>query len=329
MPINKKQLVRLIKFVAELKQNAYPNSKSFAKILRKTDIQENLNISCNPRTIQRDINVLIQDFRAPIKFDHDLNGYYLTNHYWEFQCPLFCDNMILTSILAVRLAEDIVPQPLKSMMREAIDTQLTTNNSEFLDEAFINSLIVASATKAVVQPDIFKIVFDGWRNRNAIEINYRKTDGSIQQRLFEPHIIAFHKGIWYTKGFIRPENEERVYAMQRIVSAALSTGCFEIDKNLLKAVEKNGLFNYPKLKNVKLLCDHAIAFYLYEHQEAKHLKIETLDNGDLIVTMPPAVEHDLIRWILGEAGRIKVLEPDFLRKKILQAGQNIIKSCKS
>jgi len=329
MPDNKKQLLRYIKFISELKRNNFPNSKSFAELLHRVDLDENINISCNARTIQRDIASLQKDFNAPIKFDHDQNGFYLDNKYWEFQCPVLCDEMILTSLLGVRLAEDIVPQPLKSMMHNAVDNQLTGNNSEFLDKTFIESLIIASGTKALVNPEIFKTVFEGWRQRLAIEFVYQKPDTSRSNRKFEPHIIAFHKGIWYIKGIELPDEKERVYGLQRILSASLTTGKFEISKMLLNDVHKNGLFNYPKIENVKLLCDASIAFYLYEHQEAKHLKIETLENGNLLVTMPPSVEHDLIRWILGEGGKISVLEPDSLRIKILDAGKKIIDKNKS
>ena len=46
MPENKKQLMRLIKLVAELKENRYPNRHSFAEKRRKSDIDGNMNVSC-------------------------------------------------------------------------------------------------------------------------------------------------------------------------------------------------------------------------------------------------------------------------------------------
>ena len=44
MPIGKKQLQRLIRLVAQLKENRYPNCTSFAEEMRKADIEENLNL---------------------------------------------------------------------------------------------------------------------------------------------------------------------------------------------------------------------------------------------------------------------------------------------
>jgi len=323
MPTNKKQLLRLIKFVAELKQNNYPNTETFAKTLRNLDLQENINISCGRRTILRDVKVLINDFKAPIAFDAEKGGYYLTNHYWEFQCPLFPENMIFTSMLAIRLAEDIVPEPLKSMMKSSIENQLTRNNSEFLDDAFINSFIIASGVKVVIEPSVFKTIFDGWRYRRAVEITYQEPNVCQFNCEFEPHILAFYNGIWYTKGIELPSEEEKAFGLHCVKDARLMDGMFEINKNLLENVRENGLFDYPKIDGVKLLCDASTALYVYEHPQAKDFKIETLENGDLSVTLSSATECELIPWILGAGGNIKVLSPDFLKEKILLAGKKI------
>lgn len=65
MPLSKKQLQRLIRLVAQLKENRYPNCTSFAAAMQKVDIDENLNISCTAKTIFRDIQILKNDFDAP------------------------------------------------------------------------------------------------------------------------------------------------------------------------------------------------------------------------------------------------------------------------
>ena len=316
-------MIRLLRTVAELKQNSYPNSKSLADRFRIADLEENLNISCSDRTVQRDIDVLKKDFSAPIQFDSVQNGYYLTNTDWEFSCPLLCENLISSSLLGARIAEDIAPQPLKGMIRDAIDMQLTTNTSDLLDTAFMQSLIIASGIKSAVDPTVFKGVFDGWRQQEAIRFIYRKPDGEESKKYFEPHLISFHKGNWYTKGLNLPEEEERVFAIQRIFEVELSGKTFDIDKSIVKKVQTEGLFNYPKIENIKLLCDASIGFYLHEHKDMKKFKIQVREDGKLLVELAPAIEHDVIRWVLGEAGKIRVLEPKSFRNKVAEAGQKI------
>ena len=55
----------------------------------------------------------------------------------------------------------------------------------------------------------------------------------------------------------------------------------------------------------------------------KKFKIERQDDGSLIITLKPAFEHEVIRWVLGEAGHIEVLYPSELRQKVAEAGKKI------
>lgn len=325
MPVNKKQLLRMIKFIAELKQNRYPNSITFAEKLRQTDINENLNISCAARTVQRDIEVLKSEFNAPLKFDVEHNGYALSNKYWEFNCPPLCEELMTSSLLGARLAEDMMPQPLKGSIRDAVDMQLANSNSEFLDRAFIESLIIASGINVEIEPDIFKTVLDGWRLRHAVKIAYQTPDGSHSEHQFDAHVISFHKGIWYVKGRIEGDTV-KIFAVHRIKSAELTGLKFEIDKSIVEDVRRNGLFNYPKISGIALRCDASIAFYLQEQQKAKKFKVTPQTDGSLIIVLQPATEFDAMRWILAEAGRIKVLEPAWLREKVVAAGKKIIEA---
>lgn len=127
MPVSKKQMLRFIRLVDLLKSDKYPNCSSFAKQMRKVDIDENINISCTPKTVYRDILALKDDFGAPIEFDHSRNGYYLTDPNWDFPIgdswrvpeisavPLF-DSKIDYAVIRCdhTLAEHVREKPLHS-----------------------------------------------------------------------------------------------------------------------------------------------------------------------------------------------------------------------
>lgn len=103
MPLSKKQLVRLVRLVAQLKENRYPNCSSFSEEMRRADLDENVNIACTPKTIFRDIQTLKSDFDAPIAFDKARNGYYLKHHGWNFSCPqIYDDSEMLAAVLGAR-----------------------------------------------------------------------------------------------------------------------------------------------------------------------------------------------------------------------------------
>ena len=84
MPIAKKQLLRLFYLVSELKAKHYPNCSTVAAEMRRADLEDNQNLCCSTKTIFRDIQVLKNDFGAPIIFDKRNNGYFLQDDSWEF-----------------------------------------------------------------------------------------------------------------------------------------------------------------------------------------------------------------------------------------------------
>ena len=322
MPLNKKQLLRMIRFVAEMRKNNYPNASTFTRKLRAMELDENLNISCSERTIMRDLDTLRKDFDAPIAFSQENNGYYLTNTCWELKVPFMDDEMVMSAMLGAQLAEKIMPSPVKEQIRDAVDNSIADNNSELLDRTYIETLLIASCGKTTIPPEIFGTVFQAWRERHVLYLTYRKGNtGEVTERDFEPHIVAYHKGNWYLKGVNLADDKVIVLAIFRIQKAEITRFEFKIRKDILKQTEKEGLFNYPKIENIRVKCAPEIAYYLYEQQKAKKLVITPQEDGSLIVVLPPSTEADALHWILGEGGNVEVLEPQWLREKICTLAQ--------
>ncbi|MBR4666722.1 MAG: WYL domain-containing protein [Lentisphaeria bacterium] len=322
MPVNKKQLLRMIRFVAEMRKNAYPNASTFARKLREMDLNENLNISCSERTIMRDLDALRKDFDAPISFSTENNGYFLTNQYWELKVPFMDDEMVMSAMLGAQLAEKIMPSPVREQIRDAVDNSIADNNSELLDRTYIETLLIASCGKTTIPPEIFGTVFQAWRERHVLHLIYQKgSTGEVSERNFEPHIVAYHKGNWYVKGVNLADGKVIVLAIFRIQKAEITRYTFEIRKDILKQTEKEGLFDYPKIENIRVKCAPEIAYYLYEQRKAKKLAITPQEDGSLIVILPPSPEQEAVRWILGEGGNVEVLEPQWLREKIFTLAQ--------
>ena len=317
------QVLRQLKFVAEMKKGNYPNTQSMARLFGEYEGEDGEPMGCSPRTVLRDIQHLQLEYGAPIEYDSTNKGYYLSNPSWEFKCPVFQEDFVSMALLGTRLAEDIVPEPLKTDIGDAIAQTLASNSSEFFDAAMIDSLLCASGVKADIDAAVFKTVFDAWRQKRLVTLAYRDPQGKVSESDFEPHLVAFHKGLWYVKGYTHNTKELRIYACQRILSATRKPEGFETDRKLVNDTRRKGLFTYPKVAGIRLRCDASIAFYIYEQQKVFKSKIERQDDGSLVVALNPTVEHEVVRWILAEAGRIQVLEPKSLRDKIAEAGREI------
>lgn len=323
MSVQSRQALRLMKFVAEMRKNNYPNAGSFARLLRKADEEESIPCTCSARTVMRDIETLKNEYKAPIEYDPVNRGYFLLNSNWELNVPLMNDDVLSMSMLSTRLASDFLPEPVRSRANAAMESALAGNSSRFFDEAMIESILCATGIKSAVEPEVFKKIFDAWRMHQVVSLTYRMPNEPESVRRFEPHILAFRNGVWYAKGYEHGTKDVRVYAIQRVAGLAFAGDTFISDKKLIEETRRNGLFIYPRIGGIRLRCDASIAFYLREHQHVKQFKVEPQTDGSLIITLKPAFEHEVIRWILGEAGKIEVLEPFDLRKKVAAAGKLI------
>lgn len=133
MPISKKQLLRITRLLSLLRARRYPNCTTFVRMLRNADVYENLNIVCSEKTIYRDIQVLKNDFHAPIKFNKSRNGYYLTNPAWKFSNPDI-DAIISSSVNYHD--EGIILASKDATLLQTLDLQVTVRgiNSRTEDE---------------------------------------------------------------------------------------------------------------------------------------------------------------------------------------------------
>ena len=326
MAVGRKQLVRLIRLVAQLKENRYPNCSSFAAELRQLDLEENLNVACTAKTVARDIAILKRDFDAPIAFDASQNGYYLTDHDWTFSCPqIFDETCMLSAVLGARVAEHIFPQPLKQQIRDAVDYLLTNNNPSFLDTTQVDSLVVIPSNRAPIDANVFMPLFQAWQRHEICRISYTDSRGNDTERNFEPHALIFYDGVWYAKGFCHKRKEMRTLALPRMKSVVLSGINFTPDLKIISTANEEGLFDHEMVADVVVRCDDYLAKIIQMRPLHIEQKVVPLEDGGCEIHVEEMTKFHLITWVMHQCGRAEILKPNSLRKQIADFGKEIIK----
>ena len=324
MPISKKQLIRFVRLVASLKENRYPNCSSFAAELRKADICENINVACTPKTIARDIQILKDDFDAPIKFNASRNGYYLTRHNWNFSCPqLFEETAVLSAVLGARVAEHIFPEPLRHDVRSAVDYLLTNNNPDALNQIQVDSLVVIPSNRIKVDANVFMPLFNAWENHEICHIKYLDSRGKTTSRDFEPHAMVFYDGAWYAKGFCYVRNQMRTLTVARMKSVTSTGKRFTPDQKIIRTVTEDDVFDYETIENVVVHCDAYLTKLLPVRPLHPTQQIKQLSNGESNVSVPKIPRQRLITWTLHQCGRATVITPADIRTEILGFAKKI------
>ncbi len=330
MPTSKKQLIRFVRLVASLKENRYPNCSSFAAALRAADVNENINIACTPKTVARDIQVLKNDFGAPIKFSASKNGYYLTKRSWNFSCPQFFeDTAVFSAVLGARVAEHIFPEPLKQDMRAAVDYLLTNNNPDALDQTLVESLVVIPSNRIKVDPNVFMPLFQAWQNHEVCRIEYEDSRAQTTSRDFEPHTLVFYDGAWYTKGYCHLRKQMRTLTIARMKSVEPTGKKFLPDQKIIKTASEDEVFDYDMVENVVVHCDDYLTKLLSVRQLHPKQKIELLPNGGSNVSVAKLPRHRLITWVMNQCGRARVLLPTSIQDDIYCFANQLAKEHRS
>ncbi len=128
----------------------------------------------------------------------------------------------------------------------------------------------------------------------------------------------------HTKAYCHLSEQLKVFAIHRIENIEITTSVFDIDTKITQDIKKYGLFDYPRIENVRLHCQQKTVGYLKEQATSKNLTLEEQEDGSLIVTIPSVIEHELLHWVLGEAGKVKVLYPQILVDKVIDAASHLL-----
>ena len=196
------QLHRLARLASLLKRNGY---HSPADILEEYYSLEHVD-GLVPhdryciRTVFRDVQILKEEFHCPLAYDRRNKGYYLKHHGWDFNCPAdLSESALLALIIGAKIAEDVIPEPLKGKIKIAVDEILKGNNPDFLDTTLVNSLLVFAESGATDISAIFPVVFEAWQQHRYLKILYDDKQGNPPtERIIAPHVLFLYGSIRHT-----------------------------------------------------------------------------------------------------------------------------------
>lgn len=175
MDLTQKQLKRLLKIIEVVKRGRYPTVTDIRKELERTtyDLNEQHNLEASRHTVMRDIKLLWQTYRCPIKFNVEQQGYELTDPAWDFVYPVTLNETEMMAMqIGRKICENIFPEPLRGNILHTVDYLLNVANPELASASFVKQMHFISTKTGVVDKDIFSTVFMAWRNHRQLLIKY-------------------------------------------------------------------------------------------------------------------------------------------------------------
>ena len=329
MGVTKYNIQRIKRLLAMLKENRYPNYPRFLAEMKRQDIAGAYNLSA--RTLQRDIAFLKSEYGAPIRYDYERKGYYLTDPDWSVDIPLLEDSEMRAAVLGARLAENLMPAPVKQEMRSAVDSLLSVNDKGMDEKAVLLSL-VALGSHAAVKPDVFRIIFDAWQQHRCVKVRYAPVNDVESERLIEPHALAFYEGNWYIKAICRTKNGKALppekchlltLALHRIPGAEMTGFIFKPDQKIIDEVNRREIFVFPLVRDIRLRLGPEARKFIVEQFDVTE---ESREGDHSIVRISSAPEYRIVNFVLVEGGDAQLLNHPELAAKVIDRARRCIEA---
>jgi predicted DNA-binding transcriptional regulator YafY len=151
-------------------------------------------------------------------------------------------------------------------------------------------------------------------------------DGTSKQntRDVDPYGLVNFMGNWYLVGYCHLRREVRNFRLDRIAQLTILEEGFTRPADF--RMERRDDDNRQIL--IRALFDKEIADWVREWRSYYIDTIEETGEG-LLVTLRVRVENEVINWLLSWGGRVKILEPESLRKRLFAEAQKILTNHKT
>lgn len=317
----------MIRIVDMMRKQQYPNYTKISKAFEEAtfDTSETMILTCDRKTIWQDLKILKEEFNCPWQYDRSQHGYFLTDPNWDFAYPAYLsETQMMALLMGRRISENIFPEPLKSEICNAVDYLLNVANPDLVKCSFVSQMKLFSARTGKVDEGIFGRVYRAWRDHVCLAITYQDYLGNKSEREIEPHALFFRDNNWYVHARAKDADTPRSFMIHRILHAEITKKSFVPDP----AIYENIHFTLTPVQNVVLkfhkdIHDSIFAVPFHEKQE---IVWETGNPIYKTLKIPEAPQEILVQRILSYMGKLTVVEPEFLKKKVRDAAEAVHKA---
>ncbi|MCW3058183.1 MAG: DNA-binding transcriptional regulator [Capsulimonas sp.] len=278
---------------------------------------------CNPRTIQRDIDLLILT-DVPITYDHSKRTYFLDRSDWTY--PIH--EVTAEDVLALALARAALAPPglpYASAVRRAIDKTSSTlppGLKELLAQA--REVILTGSASRDYSSAPFDLLMMAATAKRTVEIDYSSLSGGERRwRLIDPYGVKPRDGhIWEVHGWCHRRQAIRTFALNRVKAARMTDDVFVVREDEWdRFKDEKGVYGGLRGgERVEVLVQFTpeVAGHALEYKWPEGLLIAAQEDGSVILSGKvlgvDGVIPDILRW----RRHAEVLGDETLRRRFIE-----------
>ena len=162
-------------------------------------------------------------------------------------------------------------------------------------------------------------------NKTVIDIEYLSQKNEVTKRTIHPYKLFMYNNAWFVLGFDEGKGDIRYFKLNRIQDFAVQHRKFV---QLLTYKESDYLDEYGMKNNgewypIKLKLTGNYAMLVKERIYGKDQTIEEVDDKTTILSVKMQGQENILVFVLGFGANCEVLEPGWLKERILIAVKSI------
>ncbi len=269
------------------------------------------------RTIQRDLEYMMDTLHAPIESDY--RGYrYTEPNFFIKSIPLTEGEAFSVAVLNP-LLEQYRNTPLENQLR-SVFKKITECLPERIsvDTSFLNPKITFIPDRTEnIDPSFFQTIFDSLKNLCTITFEYRPLQKTtFMERTLDPYHVVCQRGNWYVMGKCHDRNEVRIFSFSRMKNIKILKQKFGIPTDFKPSdyfdTEMGVWLSDKTPLTVELLVDKEIGTYALNRIWHSEQVVEEREDGSVYVKFVTTQKKEILRWVLGQGHTVKVLAPQEL-----------------
>ena len=284
------------------------------------------------RNVQRDMNFLASiNGGAYIRVSGDRRAFLYKSAIKSADNLLFpnFENTILHFVFLQRIA-NMYPAASETVtdLLEKIQKSLPASEKKSVEQLAddLNTRILFAGTPPTFEEDSsekLKVILRAIHERRKILVTYISETGNIP-RMRIPLMVILYQGEIYI-GCESQSHPGETYTLKfrRIKSVELTKETFQDNPKTLEKLRKriqlgSAIFGPqdPKAEDIEIVFRGDAQRYLEEKPFQRSMKVNKMQNGQLLVTMKALNDELLFRWVLSYADCAEVIKPVALRNKL-------------
>jgi predicted DNA-binding transcriptional regulator YafY len=263
------------------------------------------------RTINRDIEDICKA-GIPVVTEQGYNGGISVAQGYKIDKALLSDKDLKMLFTGLKGLDSVLISP----QSDSIAEKFAVKNNAVVSENILIDL--SSHYKTSLAPKIEEIRF-AIDNCRLIEFDYFYSKGSMK-RIIEPYLIVFQWSAWYVFGYCQLREDFRMFKLNRLWNLTVMGKKYiprefnqdKIDFNSCWTPEFHLIAEVDQSFKYRLIDEYGINCYAENENGTLHFETYFTSYNELLI------------WVQSFGDEIKVIEPDCLRKDLLEKAKKIV-----